>query len=98
MSGIELVAAERKRQMEEEGWTPEHDSTHIYGEIVGAARAYAWYAQSSICKLKKSSNPPLAWPWDNHWWKPSDDPIRNLVKAAALICAEIDRIQAEEGR
>ena len=34
------------------------------------------------------------WPWDMKWWKPSDeDPIRNLVKAGALIAAEIDRLQ-----
>lgn len=33
------------------------------------------------------------WPWDRKWWKPSKDPIRNLVKAGALIAAEIDRLQ-----
>lgn len=32
-------------------------------------------------------------PWDEEWWKPSDDPIRNLVKAGALIVAEIERLQ-----
>lgn len=34
-----------------------------------------------------------AWPWDENWWKPSLDPIRNLVKAGALLAAEIDRLQ-----
>ena len=34
------------------------------------------------------------WPWHRCWWKPSDDPIRNLVKAGALLAAEIDRLQA----
>lgn len=33
------------------------------------------------------------WPWDAKWWKPSDDPIKNLVKSGALIAAEIDRLQ-----
>ena len=33
------------------------------------------------------------WPWDKKWWKPSDDPIKNLIKAGALIAAEIDRLQ-----
>jgi hypothetical protein len=33
------------------------------------------------------------WPWDEKWWKPSTNPIRNLVKAGALIAAEIDRLQ-----
>jgi hypothetical protein len=36
---------------------------------------------------------PTYWPWDKEWWKPSDDPTRNLVKAGALIAAEIDRLQ-----
>ena len=35
----------------------------------------------------------VGWPWDVSWWKPSDSPIRNLVKAGALIAAEIDRLQ-----
>jgi hypothetical protein len=33
------------------------------------------------------------WPWEQpDWWKPSDNPIRNLEKAGALIAAEIDRL------
>lgn len=34
------------------------------------------------------------WPWDRKWWKPSqDDQVKNLIKAGALIAAEIDRLQ-----
>jgi hypothetical protein len=33
------------------------------------------------------------WPWSFEWWKPKDR-IRNLVRAGALIAAEIDRLQA----
>ena len=29
MTGNELIAAERKRQIEVEGWSPEHDDGHI---------------------------------------------------------------------
>jgi hypothetical protein len=36
---------------------------------------------------------PSDWPWEKSWWKPSADPIRNLVKAGALIAAEIDRLR-----
>lgn len=37
---------------------------------------------------------PLRWPWDAEWWKPTpDDRIRELVKAGALIAAEIDRLR-----
>ena len=35
----------------------------------------------------------LTWPFDAIWLKLTDDPIRNLVKAGALIAAEIDRLQ-----
>jgi len=41
---------------------------------------------------------PNAWPWHPVQWKPSTDPERNLVKAGALIAAEIDRIlRAQNG-
>lgn len=33
------------------------------------------------------------WPWTYDTWKPGDDPVRCLVKAGALIAAEIDRLQ-----
>lgn len=44
LTGVELIAAERQRQISEEGWTPEHDEQHDAGELVMAACAYASYA------------------------------------------------------
>lgn len=41
---------------------------------------------------------PDEWPWDPSWWKPSPDPVANLVKAGALIAAEIDRLRATTDR
>jgi len=36
-------------------------------------------------------------PFDEEWWKPSpDDPVWQLVKAGALIAAEIDRLRRKE--
>lgn len=83
--GAELIAAERLRQVTGEGWTPEHDAEHTDGSMVRAAVCYASYGQ-------KASAPYPLWPWADSWWKPSDDPIKNLVRAGALIAAEIDRI------
>lgn len=40
-TGIELMADERARQISAEGWTPEHDDRHIWGELVSAAICYA---------------------------------------------------------
>jgi hypothetical protein len=41
MTEIELIAAERKRQIEEEGWTAEHDEQWKKGELAKAAMCYA---------------------------------------------------------
>jgi hypothetical protein len=91
--GARLIAEERLRQKSEEGWTPEHDDEHDKGELAAAARAYLYQA-NAICEASTTyDDPPIAWPWHASWWKPSDDPIRNLVKAGALIAAEIDRLQ-----
>lgn len=35
---------------------------------------------------------PAFWPWSPEAWKPGTDPVRMLVKAGALMCAEGDRI------
>jgi hypothetical protein len=90
-SGAELIAAERQRQIEVEGWTLEHDDiAHDTGALLEAARSYLWVAAPP--SLGRPA-PPTGWPWDRASWKPSVDPIRNLVKAGALIAAEIDRLQ-----
>jgi hypothetical protein len=39
----------------------------------------------------KQHNPPAFWPWPPEWWKPCDRRA-NLVRAAALLIAEIERI------
>lgn len=33
---------------------------------------------------------PYGWPWHDHWWKPKGV-MSNLVRAAALIIAEMGR-------
>jgi len=85
MNGIELIGNERERQIEKEGFGSIHDAAHSDNELKDAA----------ICYLKESSTVfgIKLWPWELKWWKPSNDPVRNLVKAGALIAAEIDRIQ-----
>lgn len=101
-TGIELISEERKRQVEQEGWTPEHDDGHTDGELIEAARAYALYAEAlsfphtDTFKDLMQGRTPHDWPWSSEWWKPSQDKVRNLVKAGALIAAEIDRLQRKE--
>lgn len=90
MTGIELIAAERKRQIEVEGWTPEHDDQHNCRELALAAVAYIEHYLAPDCP-----SPPWTYPvnWDRKWWKPSPDPQRDIVKACALLAAELDRLQ-----
>jgi len=97
-TGIELIAEERQRQIDEEGWTLEHDSFHSKGELAAAASCYA-YPQYDEVKAHVSvllGNKPIPenWPFDAEWWKPKDE-LRNLIRAGALIAAEIDRLQNE---
>ncbi|MFB8829103.1 hypothetical protein ACE0DR_06260 [Azotobacter sp. CWF10] len=80
------VLAERRRQIEAEGWTPEHDDKYLDDELAMAAVCYLEYSPE-LC----GPEAPSAWPWDEAWWKPSDR-RRDLVKAGALILAEIERL------
>jgi hypothetical protein len=97
--GSALIAAERRRQITQEGWTPDHDDGHQAGELAAAAACYAFAAQEKVSPGGGSWHPDDSWPWSEEWWKPSEDPVRNLVKAGALIAAEIDRLLrlAEKG-
>lgn len=99
-SGIELIAEERKRQIEVEKWDDEHDSEHWQGELVDAAICYAMhkrYFETNINDEMTSIKVKIDfWPWENNWWKLSSDKIKNLVKAGALIAAEIDRLQSSK--
>lgn len=80
------VLAERKRQVDAEGWTLAHDDQHDNGEMAAAAVCYAFTAVRSPHEIQNR-----IWPWASDWWRPSDS-RRNLVKAGALILAEIERL------
>lgn len=93
-TAIEQICDERRRQIEVEGWTPEHDDTHKYGELARAAAAYARHASCGDEVRRESTKhgvPPMVWPWSQSWWKPKDR-RSDLVRAAALIVAEIERL------
>lgn len=91
---IVMIAAERQRQIEEEGWAPEHDAAHVDDELALAAACYALPAYSR--HRYETETEPHHWPWQASFWKPTpDDRVRELVKAGALIAAEIDRLKAE---
>ena len=106
-TGIDLIAEERARQVVVESWMPEHDDQHKDGGLALAAADYAFIStlyqrQTGDYgdELKQARDFELGtfagdiahnlWPWDFEWWKPKS-PIRDLVRAGALIVAELDR-------
>ncbi len=100
MSVIDEIAAERRRQVEAEGWTPEHDDEHRRDELAWAAVCYA--APSLV--FSQGRDP---WPWAREWDKrphrlPQGETLqtrmRALEKAGALIAAELDRLQRVSDR
>lgn len=95
-SGSEQIRAERERQISGEGWGPEHDDGHRLGELLDAGLSYI-HAAINV-NHPSNQKPPPEWPWEDGWWKPDADPVRNLVKAGALIAAEIDRLNRERER
>lgn len=95
-AAVRDVMAERQRQITAEGWEPKHDDRHDAGELASAAASYAQCAglQGEGAVNESAFKTPYIenWPWSECWWKPSADPRRNLVKAGALILAEIERL------
>lgn len=102
-TGIELIAEERARQISQEGWTTEHDDQYKHGELAAAG---AVYADASISLMHGVAPAELKeqilhfgcetpWPWDPAWLK-LDTSMRALVKAGALIAAQIDQLQRAE--
>lgn len=116
MTGIELMAAERKRQIESEGWTAEHDDEHSDGELARAAVCYATPVRLYE-QVDYAGGPAFQDPWPESWslgWDkrfsygerrtnpgnmaPDPDTYTDqerldlLIKAGALLAAEIDRL------
>ncbi len=97
-SGAGLIAQERIRQIQEEGFTEQHDEGYIEEELVDAAHCYINAKRYREVYLQED-NIPLRWPWDEEYWHPSpSNRKRELVIAGALIAAEIDRILRIESK
>jgi hypothetical protein len=104
--GINLIEKERVRQIVQLDWNAEHDDGHDDRELASAAQGYvshytsrAWTFNNElempgivdgpiVYRLERA---PDCWPWPEGYWKPKD-PLTDLVKAGALIAAEIDRL------
>lgn len=93
------VIEERRRQVCSEGWTARHDNEHGDGSMALAAACYAcnaatWARRDPSIQdtdYVRLSSPGFRWPWAQKWWKPKSQ-RRDLVRAAALLIAEIERL------
>ena len=88
MNGIELIATERKRQVEIEGWTPEHDSEHENGELALAAVCYAspvlLFSKMDMVEGVSFNDPWPSW-WDDGWDKRlRDDETEAIIPNSEL--------------
>ncbi len=82
-SGAELIAHEREHQRQR--WGDDHDDEHGNQELARAAVMYAM-------PVNHRSALKTIWPFQQEF-KPSQTRVGDLVKAGALIAAEIDRLQ-----
>ncbi|MDR9972770.1 hypothetical protein [Enterobacter cloacae] len=88
-NAAQSIIAERQRQQSAEGWTHEHDDQYGESQLLWASSCYV------LNTIQPFNRIPMDWPWSPEWWKPTN-PRRDLVKAGALILAEIERIDRQE--
>ncbi len=92
---LNAIAFERQRQIEGEGFDEERDDLiHTPGDLCAAGACYAQHAAGTMNDehvVHPNRTTPLFWPWDAGWWKPKE-PEADLIRAAALIVAELERI------
>jgi hypothetical protein len=120
LTGAELIAAERQRQIKKERWTARHDDEHGDDSLVLAAICYAAPVRVFV-QQEHSMGVSFMDPWPDSWSERWDkrgtygngfeagngvaDPstytpeqrLDLLVKAGALIAAEIDRQKRAAG-
>lgn len=80
MKVLEELRVERKKQLSM-GYTPEHDDAHTHKQMCHAAIAYA---------MPEEREGRLYWPWPNDIQR--RDRREDLVKAASILVAEIERM------
>lgn len=93
------ISRERERQMTAKGWTHAHDDKWSNGALAWAAACYAMGTDSIDGEAVVDGTAVRwsrdLWPWASEWWKPKGR-RRDLVRAAALIVAEIERLDRSQ--
>ena len=89
------VLSERLRQITVEGHTAEADDLYTTGQLADAASALAAWAHICNMPLIECTVVPALWPWGQETWKPGAQ-RGMLIKAGALILAELERLDRLE--
>lgn len=87
--GMLAVIAERRRQIEVEGWDAGHDAGHNEGDLARAGAAYLL----SFAGLGYLAS--QVWPFEERWFKPDTiRPRRDLVRGLSLGLADLEKLDA----
>jgi hypothetical protein len=109
LNGVDLIAAERRRQVEVEGFDAARDDRCRKGELAQAAAYYAYpgddvatgythkWGTGSFSVSTKRLLYPAGWSL-SAGDKARHDRIKQLAIAGALAAAEIDRLLREQVR
>lgn len=93
MDGVQRIVKERKRQIEEKGYTLEHDKEYQCEELLLLAACYA-LKNYTFAEFEKEIEKELRAYWGSDYQPKYKNIIRDLERAGALIAAQID-IQLE---
>jgi hypothetical protein len=93
MTVCDESAVEGLRQIDDGDVSTRHDDEYHGDELALAAARYARNSTACTYDLPEGGKwiPPLGWPWSSECWK-SIDRRRDLVRAAALVVAEVERL------
>lgn len=94
MTGVDLIAKERARQIIDEKRDAKNDDLYAPGVLSHAGGTYALAAFRNA--PMNADGIPAGWPWDPAWFK-TGDALVMLAKSGALIAAEMDRVLRARG-
>lgn len=94
-AGIQELLVERRRQVRVEGLDPERDQQYEEGELADAAATYAYWAYHLGQRKGTLDQTPRTWTLPPEQWKPASQ-RQMLIKAGALILAELDRLDRQQ--
>ncbi|WP_336948678.1 hypothetical protein [Acinetobacter junii] len=99
---INDVIAERERQINVKGYSTDHDDQYEGNQLPRTASGYvdqvvgrSWVYDDYGPEVYQDDDVPEFWPWDESYWKPKS-PREDLVRAAAILIAEIERLDRKE--